>query len=222
LPKANELLCFSIKKPNQRFETDFARVRSKPLNRNVRALSTTIRLMPHTEVWLTFVGILDLPITRVLVGEFTAAVAAQVERLHLLIQSPGGNVNEGVFLFNYINALPIEVVAYNCGHIGSAAVTAYLGAKKRIVSPNATFLVHKASSATGNSGGVEQMNATVRSLAIDDARTEALLKGELRLSRKQLASFSRSALTLSAQDAIAVGAAHEIGHFKPSGLLRNV
>jgi len=78
---------------------------------------------PPNDVWLAFAGVLDLHIARALVAELNNALVAGVERVHLLLQSPGGSVNEGVFLFNYFNALPIEILAYYCGFIGSAAAT---------------------------------------------------------------------------------------------------
>lgn len=177
---------------------------------------------PLSEAWLTFVGVLDLPAARALTAEFANAAAAGIGRVHFLIQSPGGSVSEGVFLFNFISQLPLDVVAYNCGHVGSASVTAYLGAKRRVVSPNGTFLIHRARAAPGNVGHAGFMSAAANSLVIDDARTAAILSEHIQLTPPQQEIAAAADLTLSALEAVASGIAHETGYFKPNGILRTV
>jgi len=54
-------------------------------------------------------------------------MAAEAPRLHLPLQSSGVTLGDGVCLYNYLRAVPIEVVAYNVGEFapppGSAVVT---------------------------------------------------------------------------------------------------
>ncbi len=186
------------------------------------AMSTT-QTTPPTEAWFSFVGVLDLQIARTFISHFTDAIGAQIKRVHLLIQSPGGNANEGIFLFEYLQSLPIEVLAYNCGHVGSAAVTAYLGAHKRIVSPHATFMVHKATTPHGAIYNAPTAQAVVDNLKVENGRIEAILKERVKLTRKQVRIFNSPAdVILTAQEAIETGMAHEIGHFKPTIPLRNI
>lgn len=174
------------------------------------------------KIWITFVGILDLPIARSLTDILTKCKTNGAKEIHLLIQSPGGNVAEGIYLFNLISSFPVPICTYNCGNVGSAATIAYLGGKTRIASSNAAFLIHRATAGGGKVGNSAHMQAVATSLEIDDARTRAILDGVLKLTDAQKAIADTADLTLGANDAVAAGIAHEIGLFSPQGILINV
>ena len=176
----------------------------------------------RTDVWLVFAGTLDLPISRSALNVFTKASQDGIETIHFLIQSQGGDVNEGVFLYNLIREFPMNVITYNCGFVGSAAATAYLGAKKRVVSANGTFLLHKVTAGVGRTGNALTLKSIRDNVALDDARTENIIKSHLRLSEEQLSVHANSDLFLSEQDAIDCGLATDIGDFSPRGLILNI
>ena len=69
-------------------------------------------------------------------------LAQGLTRLHLLISSPGGSVNDGVFLYNFLKGLPIEVITYNMGCVDSIGVVMFCAGNKRISAPHARFLLH--------------------------------------------------------------------------------
>lgn len=173
-------------------------------------------------IWITFVGVLDLPIARGLTEVLTQCKVNGAKEIHLLIQSPGGNVSEGVYLFNFFKSFPIPVFTYNSGNVSSAATIAYLGGRKRIASSNSAFLIHRAKVGPGISGNSAQMQSAATSLEIDDARTRAILDATLTLTDAQKAIADHADLNISADDAITAGIAHEIGLFCPVGVLINV
>ena len=45
-----------------------------------------------------------------------------VEKIHLLISSPGGDVSQGIAIHNYLKHLPIELSTYNIGIVDSIGV----------------------------------------------------------------------------------------------------
>lgn len=175
-----------------------------------------------TEIWVTFAGLIDLPISRGVLNVFTRAAFDGIRTVHFLIQSQGGDVNEGVFLYNLISGLPMDVIAYNIGFVGSAAATAYLGAKKRIVSPNGVFLLHKVTAGIGRAGNVKNLKAIVDGITLDDARTENIIKAHLSLTKKQFSVHAHSDLYLSAKQSIECGLATQMGDFKPRGPIINI
>jgi ATP-dependent Clp protease, protease subunit len=59
------------------------------------------------------------------------------------MQTTGGNVQDGVCLYNYFRTLPVDLSVYNVGSISSAGVIAYLGAKNRKAATLATFMIHR-------------------------------------------------------------------------------
>jgi ATP-dependent Clp protease, protease subunit len=170
------------------------------------------------EIWVTCVGVLDVQLARSLSQLLVNAASDNVTRIHTLIQSPGGTINEGIFLYEFFRSFPVEVVAYNGGHIGSASLSAYLGARKRYVCSNGTFLLHRTKPAPINTWALPHIQAIVDGLQIEDARTEALLRSALTLTEKHWEVFhSGCDLTLDAKTAIEVGIAQGLGSFTPAG-----
>ena len=173
---------------------------------------------PTKEIWVTCVGILDVQIARAFSQLLVNAASDQVTRIHTLIQSPGGTINEGMFLYEFFKTFPVEVVAYNGGHIGSASLSAYLGARKRYVCATGTFLIHRSKPAPVNTWSLPHIQTVVDGLQIEDARTEALLRSASNLTQQHWdIFFSGCDLTLDATTAIAVGLAQGLGSFTPAG-----
>lgn len=170
------------------------------------------------EIWVACVGVLDVQMARSVAQLLVNAASDDVTRIHTLIHSPGGTVNEGVFLYEFFRSFPVEVVAYNGGHVGSASLSAYLGARKRHVCPNGTFLVHRTKPAPVNTWTLPHIQTIVDGLQIEDTRTEAVLRSAARLTQEHWNVFlSGCDLTLDANTAVEVGIAHELGSFTPAG-----
>ena len=66
----------------------------------------------------------------------------RTEVLHLLLSSPGGSVNEGITLYNYLKALPITVHTYNIGLVDSIATAIFCAGDKRHSAVHARFQLH--------------------------------------------------------------------------------
>ena len=170
------------------------------------------------EIWVTCVGEINVQIARSFSQLLVNAASDNVTRIHTLIQSPGGTINEGMFLYEFFKSFPVEVVAYNGGHIGSASLSAYLGARKRYVCPTGTFLVHRSKPAPVNTWSLPHIQTIVDGLEIEDARTAAVLRAAASLTQSHWdVFFSGCDLTLDARTAIDVGIAQGLGSFAPAG-----
>src|SRR6266853_2936239 len=107
------------------------------------------------------------------VNSLTIAMGGEVQHVHLLFQSAGGYVGDGVFLYNLFRSIPIELTLYNVGQISSAGVTAYLGSKHRKTTSNATFMLHRSTNSP-QFATATKLNHVAQSLVLDDQRTEAI------------------------------------------------
>jgi ATP-dependent protease ClpP protease subunit len=65
-----------------------------------------------------------------------------VSEVLLLISSTGGDVHQGVSLYNYIRALPLTVTTHNFGSVDSIAVVIFAAGQRRLSVPQARFLLH--------------------------------------------------------------------------------
>ena len=168
------------------------------------------------DVYCVFTG----PIEQVSVQRITNSLAAatvpsnNVREMHLLFHSAGGSVPDGVFLYNLFRAFPIDLTVYNGGSVQSVATIAYLGAKKRKASASATFLIHR-TTGTVQATPASGLHAVADSVTLDDRRTEAILRSHIKLSDEQWSNFDKHQLVFSAEDAVRIGLAHEIGDFSP-------
>ncbi len=145
---------------------------------------------------------------------FTAVINNGGKHVHLLVQSTGGFIGDGVALYNFFRALPIDLTVYNVGQISSVAVVTYLGAKKRKVSANATFMLHRAYSSP-QAAGSERLQSAADGLTLDDQRLEAILRQHITLADDKWAAHKLAEIWFSAQDAVKAGISDEIADFAP-------
>ncbi len=139
----------------------------------------------------------------------------KVGTAHILMQSNGGYVSDGICLYNFLGNLPFDIVTYNGGAVASIAVILFLAGKQRYASDTARFMVHK-SHATASSGArPDALNIIVEGLRADDLRTEQILKQHVHLTEENWAVHASSDLHLTAQEALAVGLIDAIADFAP-------
>ena len=119
----------------------------------------------------------------------TAVSVNGVKRVHMLFQSWGGFTGDGVFLYNALKKLSIDIVLYNAGQVASAAVLAFLGAHERTTTANAVFMIHKGISSATGGAGVERLKAAAANLTVDDDRIEGILRTHLRLPEELWVQF---------------------------------
>jgi ATP-dependent Clp protease, protease subunit len=168
----------------------------------------------HSEVFAIFVG----PINQDAVSKITAAASAAVSegkaKIHLVLQSTGGRIQDGICLYNFFRALPLPAALYNIGSCSSIAAVAFLGAHERKVSSYATFMLHRT---TGGvlSSTAGRLQAIAKSIVLDDNRVEAILRDRLRLSDDKWRELFSTELWLSAQESVECGLASAIGEFSP-------
>lgn len=143
-------------------------------------------------------------------------VASQggVPEAHILFQSTGGSVGDGIFLYSLFRALPFDLTLYNGGAVQSIASVAFLGAKHRRVSHSGVFMLHH-TFFQGLPLDAEQTRIRGHTLAVDDQRTEAILREHLRLDAAMWDDLKRNELWFTAEEAVRVGFADAIGDFAP-------
>lgn len=139
------------------------------------------------------------------------AQSGQATKVHLLLQSQGGSVQDGVFLYSLLKSLQLDVSVYNGALVASAAATFFLGAPRRVVSPRGVFVVHKTSNAVG--GTATRLEKNLETLAIDDKRTEEILRETCEIPDEAWQEMKYHDVWVTPEKAIKWKLATEIGHF---------
>jgi ATP-dependent Clp protease protease subunit len=75
-------------------------------------------------------------------GSIQDQISKGMKKFYLLISSPGGFVDPGIAIYNFLKGLPIEVVTHNYGSCDSIAALVFCAGLKRYTVKNSRFLIH--------------------------------------------------------------------------------
>ncbi len=169
---------------------------------------------PVNEAYAIFSGDINTDSTRRIFANVAGATDGGVTHLHLLLESYGGFVGDGVAIYNLLKTAPFEVTAYNAGSIQSIASIAYLGARRRKASSRAAFMLH-CTRIANVSATAASLHTVSKTMTIDDQRTRSILLEHLTLSPEEWLALDHYDLHFSAEDAVRIGLAHEIAEWAP-------
>lgn len=176
------------------------------------------------EAWFTLSG----DVNSDMVHRVFEAVAAMTEdgitTAHVLVQSNGGYVSDGLCLYNFLARAPTEFHMYNAGAVASIAVILFLSGTRRYASETARFMVHKSHATASPGARPDALNIIVEGLRADDTRTEAILRQHVVLTPEQWGIHQYSDLHLNSRDARAARMIDEVADFAPprGARLRNI
>lgn len=139
----------------------------------------------------------------------------KITTAHVLIQSNGGYVSDGICLYNFLHKLPIKLVTYNAGAVASIAVTLYLAGQERYASETARFMVHKSHATASPGARPDALKIIVDGLRADDLRTEQILKQHVNFNDEHWMVHAYSDLHLTAREALDVGLVNGVADFSP-------
>ena len=167
------------------------------------------------EVYGLFSGPINAETLARIVNGLTTASANKVQHLYLMFHSTGGNVGEGITLYNLFRSLPFSLTLYNAGLVASIGVPAYLGAAHRVVTQHGMFMIHRTQVPYTQGTPAKRVQTVVDAALLDDKRTEAILREHITMPEELWRKFDHDDLYFSGEDAVKYGIAHEIGEFSP-------
>lgn len=131
------------------------------------------------------------------------AVRTGIERLHLLISSPGGNVFHGLSLYNYLKGIPIDVTTHNFGTVDSIGVIMFCAGKERLSVPHARFLIHGVSAQFPQGTALEelQLEERLKALKSDVSNIAGVISQTTGKSDEDIRQAMHDRTTLSATQA---------------------
>jgi ATP-dependent Clp protease, protease subunit len=142
-------------------------------------------------------------------------MAAGNKHVHVMFQSWGGFVGDGVMLYNLFRALTIDLSLYNAGQVASAAVIAYLGAKRRVATKSSIFMIHRSHSSP-QFATAAKLGKLAENLNIDDKRSEDILKAHIKMPDELWKELEHHDLYSTGEEAVKFGIATELGDFTPA------
>jgi ATP-dependent Clp protease protease subunit len=150
-----------------------------------------------------------------LINAATNVMQQGVKQVHLLFQSNGGFIGDGICLYNFLRAITtLDITIYNGGSVSSMGVIAFLAVKERRTSKHGTFMIHRSHRSMEHATAAKLEEAAA-SLRIDDARVEAILREHITLTPEQWEELNYNDLTFNADDSVKIGFAQAIAEFAP-------
>jgi len=169
---------------------------------------------PH-DVYAVFVDDINQANSNRMVTGITGAMAAGNKHAHVMFQSWGGFVGDGVMLYNFFRSLStLDLSLYNAGQVASAAVIAYLGAKRRVATKSSIFMLHRSHNSP-QFATAAKLEKLAENLNLDDKRTEDILKAHIKLPEELWKQLENHDLYLTGEEAVNYGIATELGDFSP-------
>lgn len=165
--------------------------------------------------WFTLSGDVNSDMVHRVFDAVADMTEDRVDTAHILLQSNGGYVSDGICLYNYLSKLPIRVVTYNAGAVASIAVILFLAGKQRYASDTARFMIHKSHASAPHGARPDALRIIVEGLQADDARTEQIVREHVRLSDEHWRVHAYSDLHLTATEALDVGLIDQLLDFAP-------
>ncbi|MYN28354.1 ATP-dependent Clp protease proteolytic subunit [Duganella levis] len=165
--------------------------------------------------WFTLSGDVNSDMVRRVFDAVADMTEDRITTAHILIQSNGGYVSDGICLYNYLSKLPIKIITYNAGAVASIAVILYLAGSERYASDTARFMVHKSHASAPHGARPDALRIIVEGLQADDARTEQILRNHVQLSDDNWRTHEYSDLHLTAAEALKVGLVSGVEDFVP-------
>src|SRR5947207_3216984 len=96
---------------------------------------------PMKTVYINFFSKIDDNIATKFMTACTEIIKVEKpDCLYFLFASPGGSVDAGVAIYNYLRSLPVKLIMHNNGAIDSIANVIFHAADERKATPHATFL----------------------------------------------------------------------------------
>lgn len=169
--------------------------------------------MTTTTVFLTFYDNINLESANRFM-DFCAKVIQQhkPQKLYFLFSSPGGAVDSGVTLYNYLRGLPQEIIMHNVGSIDSTANVTFLAGKVRYATTTSTFLLHgiiwnffQAASLT-----YSQMQETINRFNAAEQLTAQIIGEQTKLTTEEVRDLFRQGEAKEPTFALEKGLIHEI------------
>ncbi len=168
---------------------------------------------PPSIVYVSFSAEISPHSTESLLAVMANCANQKVKTVYLLLSTPGGNVMNGLNIYNVLLGMPFELITHNVGNVDSIGNAIFLAGNKRYACPHSTFMFHGVGFDLKNhTGRLEEKNLkeSLASILTDHKRIGSIITERTKLDEKVVASLFSEAQTKDATYAVSTGIVHEV------------
>ena len=156
-----------------------------------------------------------------LMAVLAEAVNHEHDEIHLLLNTPGGTVADGVTVYNFIRALPAKVLIYNIGTVASIGNVIYQAAHKRLCARTSSFMFHGVGFDVTMSERYElkRLREKIDHIRNDQGMISQIIARHTNLSTSEIEELFLEMRLMRADEALDGGVTDEVGDINlPPGL----
>ena len=174
---------------------------------------------PTKPLYVSFLAEINPTTTEALIGTIGGQLQNGFNELHLLLSTPGGNVREGIALYNMLTALPLKVITYNVGSVNSIGNVIYLAGSERYANRTSSFMFHGVGFDIANTRFEEkQLIEQLEGLRNDQSLISEIITRRTKIRTSEVNRLFLRTAFLRADEAKARGIVHQIRDIKvPKG-----
>jgi ATP-dependent Clp protease protease subunit len=163
-------------------------------------------------IYVKFSSSINPQTSQILTNFLTDQINRGEKEFYFLISSPGGSVNDGIVLHNFIRALPAKIIMHNIGIIDSIANVVFLSSDERYCNPNSSFLFHGVGFDIVQSQRLEEKELREKLAIIErDQKSIAnIISERTKLKKEEIIEMFFKAKTKNAEEAKKVGIIQDI------------
>ena len=175
---------------------------------------------PAKPLYVSFLAEVNPTTTEALIGTIGGQLQHGFDELHLLLSTPGGNVREGIAIYNMLMGLPLKVITYNVGSVNSIGNVIYLAGTERYASRTSSFMFHGVGFDIANTRFEEkELIERLEGLRNDQGLISEIITRRTKIRPSEVNQLFLKAAFLPATEAKTRGIVHKIRDVKvPKGV----
>jgi len=135
-----------------------------------------------------------------------------IPEVYLLLSTGGGQVREGIALYNTLKAMPFKLITHNVSSVDSIGNAVFLAGQPRYAVPHSTFMFHGVGSTARADTRLEEklLRERLDAIVADQLRIGAVIADRTNLKAKDVEGLFREAQTKDTAYAISHGIIDEV------------
>ena len=162
--------------------------------------------------YLSFSAEITQQTTETFLGACAKLCNDGADEIYVLLSTPGGNVMNGLTIYNVLRGLPCTITMHNVGNVDSIGNTIFLAAERRLACAQATFMFHGVGFEAPQLMRFDEklLREKLNSVLADQERIGSVIVERTNLTQKEVERLFLEAVTRDSEYALEQGIVHKI------------
>lgn len=139
----------------------------------------------------------------------------RVPEVYIAFSTPGGNVMNGITLYNFLRGVPFKLITHNLGNVDSIGNAIFLAGHERYACAHSTFMFHGVGFDQPAARYEEKnLREMMNGIENDQRRIGSIITDRTNIPQDEVQGFFREAQTKTAEFARERGIVHEVREFE--------